>query len=63
MTEVPETVHTPVVADVNATVNPDVAVADSTGGVSEIILSEITPKLIVWPLPITVIVMVVVVEL
>ena len=63
MTEVPETVHTPDVADVNTTVNPDVAVADSTGGVSEIILSEITPKLIVWPLPITVIVMVVVVEL
>jgi len=33
---VPETVHTPVVAEVNATVNPDVAVAESAGGVAEI---------------------------
>jgi hypothetical protein len=61
--EVPETVHTPVVADVNATVNPEVEVADNEGGVSEIILSERAPNVIVWPLPTTVIVMVVVVEL
>ena len=33
---VPETVHTPVVAEVNATVKPDVAVAESAGGVAEI---------------------------
>lgn len=63
MTEVPETVHTPVVADVNATVSPDVAVAESAGGVSEIILSVSAPNVIVWPLPTTVIVIVVVVEL
>ena len=49
MTEVPETVHTPVVADVNAMVSPDVAVADNVGGVSEIILSVSAPNVIVWP--------------
>jgi quinolinate synthase len=47
--EVPETVHTPVVADVKATVKPDVAVADSVGGVSEIILSARAPNVIVCP--------------
>jgi hypothetical protein len=49
VTEVPETVHTPVVAEVNATVNPDDAVADSVGGVSEMILSASAPKVIVCP--------------
>ena len=63
VTVVPDMVQTPVVADVNATVKPDDAVADNVGGVSEIILSERAPNVIVWPLPTTVIVMVVVVEL
>ena len=63
MTDVPETVQTPVVADVNATVNPEVEVADSVGGVSEIILSVRAAKVMVCPVPTTVIVMVVVVEL
>ena len=49
VTEVPDTVHTPVVAEVNATVKPDDAVADSVGGVSEIILSASAPNVIVCP--------------
>jgi hypothetical protein len=61
--EVPETVQTPVVAEVNAIVKPDEVDADNVGGVSVIILSARAPKVIVWPLPTTVIVIVVVVEL
>jgi hypothetical protein len=48
VTVVPETVQTLVVDDVNVTVRPELAVADTVNGGSPKFLPPSAPKLIVW---------------